>query len=86
MEWREAWRERFRGTIIVAGRYTVERAEALLDAGLVDLVAFGRPFVANPDLPERLRHGLPLAEFRADSLFGGGAAGYTDYSAAAFAD
>lgn len=84
MEWREAWRERFRGTIIVAGRYTVERAEALLDAGLVDLVAFGRPFVANPDLPERLRRGLPLAEFRADSLFGGGAAGYTDYSAAAF--
>ncbi|WP_042701568.1 N-ethylmaleimide reductase, partial [Azospirillum sp. B506] len=80
-EWRKAWRARFSGTIIVAGRYTMDRATALLDAGLADLVAFGRPFIANPDLPERLRRGLPLAEFRADSLFGGGAAGYTDYPA-----
>jgi N-ethylmaleimide reductase len=81
--WRRAWRARFQGAIIVAGRYTAARAEALLDAGLVDLVAFGRPFIANPDLPERLRQGLPLTPFAADRLFGGDAQGYTDYPALA---
>jgi len=45
---------------------------------LVDLVAFGRPFIANPDLPDRLRRRLPLASFEAGSLFGGGATGCTD--------
>nr|WP_211113950.1 alkene reductase [Azospirillum picis] len=82
-DWRRDWRARFSGAIIVAGRYTAERAAALLDAGLVDLVAFGRPFIANPDLPERLRRGLPLAAFDPGSLFGGGAAGYTDHPEAA---
>lgn len=79
--WREAWRARFRGAIIVAGRYTAERAEAVLADGLADLVAFGRPFIANPDLPRRLRLGLPLAPFAPDRLFGGDGRGYTDYPA-----
>jgi N-ethylmaleimide reductase len=54
----------------------------MLAAGLADLIAFGRPFVANPDLPERIRAGLPQAAFDPATLFGGDARGYTDYPAA----
>jgi N-ethylmaleimide reductase len=57
----------------------VAAAARILDAG-ADLVAIGRPFIANPDLPERLRTGAPLNPLRTDlPLYGGGAAGYTDY-------
>ena len=48
-------------------------------AGWADLIAFGRPFVANPDLPARLRTGAPLALHDRETLFGGGARGLTDY-------
>jgi N-ethylmaleimide reductase len=51
----------------------------MLDAGYADLVAFGQPFVANPDLPRRLRLGLPLTEHDTAALIGGDASGYTDY-------
>lgn len=77
---RVALRKRYAGAIIVAGRYDLARANEVLEAGYADLVAFGRPFVANPDLPRRLRLGLPLADFQTATLFGGGAAGYTDYA------
>jgi N-ethylmaleimide reductase len=77
---RVALRERFAGSIIVAGRYDLARATEVLEAGYADLVAFGRPFVANPDLPRRLQLGLPLAEFQTATLFGGSAEGYTDYA------
>jgi N-ethylmaleimide reductase len=77
--YRRTFRRSFRNTLMVAGQYTFESAEAILRDGLADLVAFGRPFVANPDLPRRLREGLPLASFNMDTLFGGGAAGYVDY-------
>jgi len=43
------------------------------------MIAFGRPFIANPDLPERFRHGHPLNEADSKSFFGGDAAGYIDY-------
>ena len=76
-------RQQFRNAIIVAGKYDAARANAILSSGLVDLVAFGRPFIANPDLPDRLARGLPLAEHDAGTLFGGGAHGYTDYPRAA---
>jgi N-ethylmaleimide reductase len=76
---REALRARFASTIIVAGHYDHARAARILEAGHADLVAFGRSFVANPDLPRRLRSNLPQASFDARTLFGGGAAGYTDY-------
>lgn len=72
-------RNAFGSAIIVAGKYDKARAEAILDAGLADIVAFGRPFIANPDLPSRLRHDLPLASFDDGALFGGTAKGYTDY-------
>ncbi|OMH38929.1 alkene reductase [Motiliproteus sp. MSK22-1] len=76
---RKQFREAFSGAIIVAGRYDRERAENILKQGYADLVAFGRPFVANPDLPNRLKHQLPLADFNPETLFGGGKEGYTDY-------
>lgn len=69
----------YHGTLIYAGKYTVERAEAALHDGRADLVGFGRPFVANPDWPKRLRLGKPLCEPDARRFFGGDAAGYTDY-------
>jgi N-ethylmaleimide reductase len=76
---RKAVRGAFSGRILYAGRYTAERADALLSTGLADLVAFGRPFIANPDLPARIAHGWPLTPLRPATLYGGGAEGFTDY-------
>jgi N-ethylmaleimide reductase len=76
---RQALRNAYPGVIIYAGKYDSERARQAIEQGWADLIGFGRPYVANPDLPERLRHSLPLAPHQKDSLFGGGAAGLTDY-------
>ena len=77
---RQSLRETFSGTLIVAGNYDLNKAEQILTAGYADLIAFGRPFIANPDLPHRLAHKLPLAQVRDPAtLFGGSATGYTDY-------
>ena len=78
---RQQLRERFTHPIIVAGNYNKARAQWVLEQGYADLVAFGRPFVANPDFPRRLVEDLPLADLDGATLFGGGAAGYTDYPA-----
>lgn len=80
---REDLRKAYRGAIIVAGKYDKARAEKSLAASHADLVAFGRPFVANPDLPNRLSENVPLASFDPSTLFGGGAEGYTSYPRAA---
>lgn len=74
-------RERFTNPIVVAGKYDVSRAQWVLEHGYADFVAFGRPFVANPDLPRRLAEDLPLASFDGATLFGGDERGYTDYPA-----
>ncbi len=76
-------REAFGGAIIVAGKYDQARAEDMLDKGYADLIAFGRPFIANPDLVRRFREHLPLADFDSASLFGGNEWGYTTYPAQA---
>ncbi|RXK85738.1 alkene reductase [Filimonas effusa] len=76
---KEAYRKAFSGTLIYAGKYTLERAEEALQNNWADLIAFGRPFIANPDLPYRLQHNLPLNTPDRTSFFGGGANGYTDY-------
>ncbi len=76
---KQALRDNFDGVLIYAGKYTVERAEQAISDGLADMVAFGRPFVANPDLPERIKNNIPWATHDATSLFGGGAKGFTDY-------
>lgn len=76
---KEALRMIYRGTLIYAGKYTIERAEAALRNGWADLIGFGRPFVANPDLPERLRNGWSLKTPDKNGFFGGAEKGYTDY-------
>ena len=76
---RAALREVFSGSIIVAGGYDKERAKVILDAGLADVVAFGRAFIANPDLPHRFAQDLPLSAFDSETLFGGDHQGYTTY-------
>ncbi len=72
-------REAFPGPIILCGDYDRTRAEAELQSGLADLIAFGRPFVSNPDLPERLRTGAGLAAPDPTTFFAGGDKGYLDY-------
>jgi len=72
-------RRHFRGVIIAAGGFNGESANAIIEAGDADMVAFGRHFIANPDLPERLRNGWPLNDYDRPSFFGGTEAGYTDY-------
>lgn len=76
---KEALRIIFHGTLIYSGKYTPERAEEALAKGWADLIGFGRPFIANPDLPYRLQHNLPLNEPIREKFFGGGAEGYLDY-------
>ena len=73
----------FAGPIIAAGGFDLAGAEAVLDNGDADLVAFGRAFIANPDLPARLRANLPLNAYDRDTFYGGDAHGYTDYPFAA---
>lgn len=79
---KEALRMMYRGTLIYAGKYTLETAQAALKAGWADLIGFGRPYIANPDLPERFAKGLPLKAPDASTFFGGGAHGLIDYPAA----
>ncbi|WFS16745.1 alkene reductase [Pseudomonas sp. 905_Psudmo1] len=72
-------RTSFSGKILYAGRYTAERGERLIEAGLADLIAFGRPFIANPDLPERIANGWPLNPLDPATVYGGTEKGLTDY-------
>lgn len=81
-----ALRSRFRGTYIANNGFDQPLAERYLAEGQAQLIAFGRPFIANPDLVARLRNGLPLAQIDPQTLYGGGAKGYTDYPVAATAD
>ncbi|NKJ45582.1 alkene reductase [Burkholderia sp. SG-MS1] len=70
----------FKGTIIAAGGFTAESAHRIIEAGDADLVAFGRLFISNPDLPERLHVGAPLAHYDRSTFYGGDSRGYTDYA------
>ena len=76
-----ALRAAYQGAIIACGGFTRERAETLLASGNADLIAIGKPFVANPDLVTRLQRGAELANFDPATLYGGGAQGYIDYPA-----
>ena len=77
----DAVRAAFRGTLVLAGDYDADKANAAIAAGRADLVAFARHFIGNPDLPERLRRKLPLAAFDGSKLFSAGSDGYNDYPA-----
>jgi N-ethylmaleimide reductase len=72
-------RRTFSGRIIYAGRYTAERGARLIEANLADLIAFGRPYIANPDLPERIANGWPLNAVNPATVYGGAEEGLTDY-------
>ncbi len=72
-------RRRFSKTYIANNGYDLALATSHLAEGQADLIAFGRPFIANPDLVERLQNDAPLAEINPATLYGGGAEGYTDY-------
>ncbi|SPH22718.1 N-ethylmaleimide reductase [Ascidiaceihabitans donghaensis] len=84
-QFRHDLRSVYSGTIIVAGKYTKARGNKILADGLADVVAFGRPFIANPDLPRRFAKDLPLSAFDAATLFGGTKTGYSTYPAATVA-
>jgi len=72
-------RATFKGRYILSGGYDAARANADLDAGRGDLVAFGRPFIANPDLVEKLRNGSELTSPDFATFYTPGEQGYTDY-------
>jgi N-ethylmaleimide reductase len=72
-------RKAFDGPIIAAGGFTGDSAEAILRKGDADLVAFGRYFTSNPDLPRRLQHKLPLTQYDRSAFWGGTHVGYTDF-------
>ncbi len=76
------FRQAYGGTVILAGGMTRERALQLVEAGTIDLAAFGQPFIANPDLVERLQRNIALATPDRSTYYGGGEAGYLDYPAA----
>ncbi|MBL0225076.1 MAG: alkene reductase [Geobacteraceae bacterium] len=67
--------------VILSGGYDRERAESDLQGGAADLIAYGRPFISNPDLVERLKAGIALAEADQSTFYTPGAVGYTDYPA-----
>lgn len=75
----KAVRATFSRPIIYAGRYTADKARWMRDKGYGDLFAFGRPFIANPDLPARIRNGWPLNPVDPGTMYGGTEAGYIDY-------
>jgi N-ethylmaleimide reductase len=74
-------RKRFKGAYIANNGYDFELATKVLAADAADLIAFGKPFISNPDLVERLKAGAPLNAFDKATFYGGGAKGYTDYPA-----
>jgi N-ethylmaleimide reductase len=78
-------REIFRGVLIANMGYDGAEANAAIEAGAVDAVAFGTAFLANPDLPERLRRGAPLNSPDPATFYSQGPAGYTDYPSLAAA-
>ena len=77
---KEIIRSEFKNTLILSGGYSFERAEEELEKGNANLVAFGKPFINNPDFVERLKNGWPLnTELNMDAFYTADEKGYTDY-------
>ncbi len=72
-------KQQFGGVYIANERFTKDQANAWLESGKADAVAFGVPFIANPDLPERLQKDAPLNEAHPETFYGQGPVGYIDY-------
>ncbi len=77
------FRKRFKGVFISAGGYTPESAKAAVESGQADAVAFGRYYISNPDLAQRLQKGIALTPYDRATFYGGNQKGYTDYPFAA---
>jgi N-ethylmaleimide reductase len=75
----QALRKEFSGPWMVNNGYTQEMATTAIASGYADLVAFGKPFIANPDLVDRFKQNAPLNQLDPATLYGGDAKGYTDY-------
>ena len=75
----EQLRKIFKGRIVAAGGFEPDTAEEIVRKGDADAVAFGRHFISNPDLPRRIKLGLPLNEYDRDTFYTFHARGYTDY-------
>jgi len=76
----KTFRPYFHGTIITNMRHTPETALEVIKSKDADLVSFGRLFIGNPDLADRIKNGHPLAEFDDSTLYGGTEKGYSDYA------
>jgi N-ethylmaleimide reductase len=76
----ELFKSDWSGVLIGAGGFDGASAEAAVASGKADAIAFGRAFIANPDLPMRLKFNIPLSPYNRATFYGGGGAGYTDYS------
>ena len=80
LEIKKTIRDEFKQTLILSGGYTMESAESELERGFADLIAFGRPFINNPDLVERFANGWPLSkDLKTDLFYSADEKGYTDY-------
>ncbi|MFY7959721.1 MAG: alkene reductase [Elsteraceae bacterium] len=77
-----AIKQAFKGPLVLNSDYDGPKGQAALDSGPADAIAYGRTFLANPDLPHRIKHKLALNPDRMDSWYSGGAEGYTDYPTA----
>ncbi|MCF7904088.1 MAG: alkene reductase, partial [Candidatus Marinimicrobia bacterium] len=73
------YRQIYRGLLVANGNYQPEEAEQELQSGRADAIAFGRPFISNPDLVNRIKNHWPLAEPDNSTFYTQGAEGYTDY-------
>lgn len=78
----DLFRKNFTGAFISAGGYTPETAKVAVESGQVDAVAFGRYYISNPDLAQRIQKGVALAPYKRATFYGGGEKGYTDYPVA----
>jgi 2,4-dienoyl-CoA reductase-like NADH-dependent reductase (Old Yellow Enzyme family) len=76
-----ALKQAFGGVYVANEQFTVAQAEEAITEGAADAVAFGVNFIANPDLPARIKTAAPLNEPDPDTFYGGGAKGYVDYPA-----
>ena len=80
LEIKKMIRHNFKNTFILCGGFDQETAEATIESGLADLIAFGRPFINNPDLVERFKNDFPLAQnLNMDFFYTADEQGYTDY-------
>lgn len=73
------FRNAYKGTLIIAGGFDKQSAQACLAKGDADLIGFGRPYISNPDLVERMKNDWPLTEPDRATFYGGTEHGYTDY-------